>query len=109
MACVIAEERDTDPSVSAARLSVRDERADGKRVVAVDPHSISGESFNPSFFGRRRMLLDRLRTLFGASDDEDRELYRCVNCGDEFERPHQECPACGGPYVAAVGDDSPKA
>lgn len=50
------------------------------------------------------MVLDRLRDLFGASD-EDGEAYRCVNCGEEFEREFRECPACGGPYVAPVEDD----
>ncbi|WP_202935184.1 hypothetical protein [Halorussus amylolyticus] len=51
------------------------------------------------------MVLDRLRDLLDSSDD-DRELYRCVNCGDEFERAFRECPACGGPYVAPVDGDS---
>ena len=52
------------------------------------------------------MILDRLRRLFGASETDDGETYRCVNCGDEFERPYRECPECGGPYVAPVEDDS---
>ena len=51
-----------------------------------------------------RMVLDRLRDLLTSSGEDDRELYRCVNCGDEFERPYQECPDCGGPYVAPVED-----
>ena len=52
------------------------------------------------------MVLDRLRDLLTSPDEDDGELYRCVNCGDEFERPFQECPACGGPYVAPVEGDS---
>lgn len=50
------------------------------------------------------MVLDRLRDLLTSSDEGD--LYRCVNCGDEFERPHRECPDCGGPFVAPVDGDS---
>lgn len=52
------------------------------------------------------MVFDRLRDLLTSGDEDDRELYRCVNCGEEFERPYQECPACGGPYVAPVKGDS---
>lgn len=52
------------------------------------------------------MVLDRLRDLFGTSGEDDREVYRCVNCGDEFDRPYRECPDCGGPFVAPVEDDS---
>lgn len=52
------------------------------------------------------MVLDRLRDLLSSPDGDDRTLHRCVNCGGEFERPYQECPDCGGPYVAAVEDDS---
>lgn len=52
------------------------------------------------------MVLDRLRGLFGTPDEDDREVYRCVNCGDEFDRPYRECPECGGPFVAPVEDDS---
>ena len=52
------------------------------------------------------MVLDRLRDFLTSPDEDDRELYRCVNCGEEFERPYQECPDCGGPYVAPVEGDS---
>jgi rRNA maturation endonuclease Nob1 len=48
------------------------------------------------------MVLDRLRRVFGTLEEDDRELYRCVNCGKEYERPHRECSACGGPFVAPV-------
>lgn len=48
------------------------------------------------------MVLDRLRNFFGTARTDDGDLYRCINCGEEFDRPHQECPDCGGPYVAPV-------
>jgi len=51
------------------------------------------------------MVLDRLRELLGtANDEEERDAYRCVNCGTEFERAFRECPECGGPFVAPVED-----
>ena len=52
------------------------------------------------------MVFDRLRRLVGRSEGDDPEAYRCVNCGDEFERAFRECPECGGPYLAPIEDDS---
>lgn len=67
---------------------------------------MDGKRFNSLFDVYQRMILDRLRDLIGTTDVEDRELYRCVNCGDEFERDYRECPQCGGPYLATVEGDS---
>lgn len=55
---------------------------------------------------RERMVLDRIRDLLGNSADEERDRYRCINCGEEFERPFRECPDCGGQFVAPVEGDS---
>jgi len=52
------------------------------------------------------MVLERIRDLLGNSADEERDLYRCINCGEEFERPFRECPDCGGEFVAPVEGDS---
>lgn len=51
------------------------------------------------------MVLDRLRNLLRSPNEDDRALYRCINCGDEFDRSYRECPECGGPFVAPVEDD----
>jgi len=52
------------------------------------------------------MVLDRIRDLLGNSADDERDRYRCINCGEEFERPFRECPDCGGEFVAPVEGDS---
>ena len=54
-------------------------------------------------------MFDRLRELLGGKSDssgtDEEQRYRCVNCGQEFSRPQQECPDCGGPYVAPIDGD----
>jgi rubrerythrin len=49
-------------------------------------------------------MTDVVRRLLGRGDDEQDELYRCIHCGDEFERNYQECPSCGRPYVVELED-----
>lgn len=41
-----------------------------------------------------------LRALLTRDEEED--AYRCINCGDEFEKDHHDCPSCGRPYVAEM-------
>lgn len=66
---------------------------------------LEGERFNIRSAKALPMVFGRLRNVFGAPDEDDREQYRCVNCGAEFDRPHRECPECGGPFLAPIGED----
>jgi rRNA maturation endonuclease Nob1 len=56
-------------------------------------------------------LLSRLRDLVSlpAVDREsDEPAYRCIKCGEGYERDVSTCAACGGQFVAPVdgGDES---
>lgn len=31
--------------------------------------------------------------------DSEEETYRCIHCGDQFDRNYHDCPSCGHPYV----------
>lgn len=41
-----------------------------------------------------------VRRLLGRG--EDSAEYRCIRCGDEFDRDHHDCPSCDHPYVSEV-------
>ncbi|MFC4989438.1 hypothetical protein [Saliphagus infecundisoli] len=49
-------------------------------------------------------LVERIRGLFGG-DDEGEANYRCIRCGEGYERNHQSCPACGSEFLAAAEGD----
>lgn len=49
-------------------------------------------------------FLERIRGLFG--DDGD-AAYRCIQCGEGYDRDRRECGVCGSRFVAAAdGGDS---
>lgn len=43
---------------------------------------------------------DVVRRVLGR--DEEGPTYRCIRCGDEFDRDSHDCPSCGHPYVSRV-------
>lgn len=47
-------------------------------------------------------VVDLVRRLLGRGGDT--ETYRCIRCGDEFDRNHRDCPTCDHPYVSQVED-----
>lgn len=50
-------------------------------------------------------LFERIRGLLGR-DSED-AAYRCIQCGEGYERDRRECEVCGSRFVAVAeeGDD----
>lgn len=46
-------------------------------------------------------LFERIRGLFGG-DDEGEINYRCIRCGEGYERNHQSCAVCGSEFLAAA-------
>lgn len=52
---------------------------------------------------RWRMIVpDIVGRLLGG--DEDDVTYRCIRCGDEFDRDYRDCPSCDHPYVSRLDE-----
>lgn len=49
-------------------------------------------------------LFERIHGLFGG-DDEEEVNYRCIRCGEGYERNHQSCTVCGSEFLAAAEGD----
>jgi len=49
-------------------------------------------------------LFDRLRGVLGERSGGGDAAYRCVRCGEGFDRPQGVCPECGSEFVAPTGD-----
>lgn len=53
-------------------------------------------------------LLRRIRDLFTfpmLDPDETDPTYRCIRCGESFERDVRTCSSCGGPFVVPPKDE----
>ncbi|MCU4742590.1 hypothetical protein OB955_21700 [Halobacteria archaeon AArc-m2/3/4] len=51
-------------------------------------------------------LLESLLGLFGRGSDGEESPYRCIQCGEGYDRPHRECDRCGSTFIAATDDES---
>lgn len=47
-------------------------------------------------------LFERLLGLLGRTSED--AAYRCIQCGEGYERDRTECEACGSRFIAAVED-----
>lgn len=45
-------------------------------------------------------LLERIRGLLGRESED--AAYRCIQCGEGYDRDRRECEVCGSPFVAAA-------
>jgi len=54
----------------------------------------------------RMNLLSAVKRLIGwelrTPKGDDGDTYRCVKCGETFERDYYTCPDCGSEYVAPL-------
>jgi rRNA maturation endonuclease Nob1 len=51
-----------------------------------------------------------MRGFWNADEEELPDgAYRCIRCGEGYDRQHAECPACGGAFLAPVSDEETEA
>ena len=53
-------------------------------------------------------ILDTLKQMASLSPNQsfgDKPVFRCINCGGEFERQYVTCPDCRGRYLVEVDPD----
>ncbi|WP_207592906.1 hypothetical protein [Halomontanus rarus] len=53
------------------------------------------------------VLVEKLLQLFGRGSDDEEKPYRCIQCGEGYDRLHRECEMCGSTFVAAVEAQEP--
>jgi|GEM_PF-5463952 len=51
-----------------------------------------------------RTLRKFLRGSPLSAVDGDEKRYRCIKCGERFEKSHAACPSCGSSFVADTED-----
>lgn len=47
-------------------------------------------------------LIERLFGLF--EHDSETPQYRCIQCGEGYERSQRECDVCGSQFIAEASD-----
>ncbi|WP_207592482.1 hypothetical protein [Halomontanus rarus] len=51
-------------------------------------------------------LIAKLLERFGRGTAEE-SPYRCIQCGEGYDRPQRECDMCGSTFIAATEEDAP--
>lgn len=51
-------------------------------------------------------LIAKLLGRFGRGAVEDETPYRCIQCGEGYDRPQRECDMCGSTFIAATEEDA---
>ncbi|WP_276257128.1 hypothetical protein [Halomontanus rarus] len=52
-------------------------------------------------------LIAKLLGRFGRGTAEEESPYRCIQCGEGYDRPQRECDMCGSTFIAATEEDAP--
>lgn len=53
------------------------------------------------------VLVEKLLGLIGRGSDDDEAPYRCIQCGEGYERPQRECDMCGSTFIAETEEEPP--